>query len=351
MLNLIKIWYKKYFSHPEAVWLSLFLLITSSSIIFLGNILAPVLLSLIIVYLIEWFVLKLVYCKLPKVIAYPLVYTLFLACLCVVLVLLLLLWKQAGNLLVDLPTILQNAKAALMDFSERYSNFLPNEQINSLISSLLLDLQNWAKNQVSYSLNYISVILTWLVYLFLIPLLVFFFLKDRILISKWLGKFVPKSIKSLRAIAVEMDKQIGNYIRGKILQITIVSICTGIIFLYCKLNYALLLAALVGFSVIVPYVGTVLVTVAVVFVGYLQWGFNKDFNYMFLAYVLVQILDANLLMPILFSKAVNLHPIAIVIAVLLFGSWGGFWGVVLAIPLATFIKTVISVWPVAKINR
>ena len=62
-------------------------------------------------------------------------------------------------------------------------------------------------------------------------------------------------------------------------------------------------------------------------------------------YALVQALDGFLLVPLLFSEANNLHPLAIIIAVLAFGSWFGVWGVFFAIPLATLIKAIVYAWP------
>lgn len=348
MISIVKNYYKKYFSHPEVIWLLLFLITGFSLIVTIGNILAPVLISLVIVYLIDWLVSKLVILNINRKIAYLLIYLGFLTVLIGSILFLLLLWRQLSNLFIDLPLMLQNAKIALIKFAEQYPNFLPKEQIDSLGSSVLIYIQNWAKQQVSYSFSYISIIITWLVYLFLVPLLVFFLLKDRDLIVSWLSKFAPKNRKALKVICLEMDQQIGNYVRGKILQIIIASFFNGIVFLYFNLNYAILLSVLVALAAIVPYVGTVLISIPVIFVGYLQWGFSSTLVYMLSSYMIIQILDGNVLVPILFSKAVNLHPVAIVIAVLLFGHWWGFWGIVFAIPLATLVKTVLLVWPVNR---
>jgi putative permease len=68
---------------------------------------------------------------------------------------------------------------------------------------------------------------------------------------------------------------------------------------------------------------------------------------MLIAYVVMQIFDGNLLVPLIFSETVNLHPIAIIVAVMVFGGIWGFWGVFFAIPLATFIKAIIRAWPVS----
>ena len=145
-----------------------------------------------------------------------------------------------------------------------------------------------------------------------------------------------------------MDRQIGNYIRGKIIQISIVAVANSLVFLYFELDYAILLAVIIGISVIIPYIGAVIVTFPLILVGYLQWGFSSTLTYMLASYFIVQALDGNLLVPILFSNAVNLHPVAIIVAILFFGSIWGMWGVFFAIPLATLVRTVLMVWPVAR---
>ena len=67
-------------------------------------------------------------------------------------------------------------------------------------------------------------------------------------------------------------------------------------------------------------------------------------------YAVIQALDGNVLVPLLFSEVVNLHPVAIIVAVLIFGGLWGFWGVFFAIPLATLFKAILRAWPVALSN-
>ena len=114
------------------------------------------------------------------------------------------------------------------------------------------------------------------------------------------------------------------------------------------LNYAMLLSLLVGLSVIIPYVGATIVTIPVMLIAFFQFGSEPMFGYVLLFYAIVQFLDGNLLVPLLFSEVVNLHPVAIIVAVVFFGSLWGVWGVFFAIPLATLIQAVINVWPKQK---
>ena len=187
--------------------------------------------------------------------------------------------------------------------------------------------------------------ITLLVYLILVPLLVFFLLKDEAKIVAWLTSFLPQERPILRKVWAEMDDQIGNYVRGKIYEIFIVGGVTYVAFALLGLSYAPLLGVLVGLSVIVPYIGAAVVTLPVALVGYFQFGWSTDFGWLMVVYTVIQALDGNLLVPLLFSEAVNLHPVAIIVAVLVFGGLWGFWGVFFAIPLATLVKSLISVWP------
>ncbi|MGV8546541.1 AI-2E family transporter, partial [Pseudomonas aeruginosa] len=75
------------------------------------------------------------------------------------------------------------------------------------------------------------------------------------------------------------------------------------------------------------------------------WGWSDTFIYLLVAHAITQALDGNVLVPLLFSEAENLHPVAIICAVLLFGGLWGFWGVFFAIPLATLVKAVLDAWP------
>ncbi len=165
------------------------------------------------------------------------------------------------------------------------------------------------------------------------------------MIGRWARGYLPRERALINRVADEMKRQIANYIRGKVIEIFICGGVTYIAFAALGLNYAALLAMLVGISVVVPYVGAVVVTVPVALIGLFQWGWGDQFIYLMIAHGIIQALDGNVLVPLLFSEAVNLHPVAIICAVLLFGGLWGFWGIFFAIPLATLFKAVLDAWP------
>lgn len=346
MIQIIKAWFNRYFSDPEAVLLFVMLVIGVVLVMTLGNILAPVLASVVIAYLLQWVVVHLQKYRIPRLPAVILVFSAFLGLFFTALfVLLPMLWKQVASLISNLPDMLLKSQHTLSNLVVSFPEFFSQEQIDAFTTDLLNESRDWAKVVLSISWSSITGLITWLVYLVLVPLLVFFFLKDRQRITQWMTNFLPKKRGALRKVTAEVNEQIGNYIRGKVVEIVIVTLATYAVFWYFHLQYGILLAVLVGVSVLIPYVGAIVSTIPVFLVAYLQWGFHAEFGYFAVTYLIVQGLDANLLVPLLFSEAVNLHPVAIIVATLFFGGIWGFWGVFFAIPLATLVKALINAWP------
>jgi putative permease len=170
-------------------------------------------------------------------------------------------------------------------------------------------------------------------------------LKDKDEMLGMLSGFLPQNRRLATKVWREMNQQISNYIRGKVLEILIVGTTSYITFVVLDLRYSALLAVLVGLSVLIPYIGAAAVTVPIAIVGLFQWGLSSEFYWLIFAYGLIQALDGNVLVPILFSEAVNLHPVAIIVSVLVFGGLWGFWGIFFAIPLATLVKAVMNALP------
>ena len=105
--------------------------------------------------------------------------------------------------------------------------------------------------------------------------------------------------------------------------------------------YALLLSVSVGISVLVPVLGIVLITIPIIFISYLQWGIGTESTYCLFFYLVIQLIDSNILVPLLFSEVINLHPMFILVSIILFGGIWGAWGVFFAIPLAIIIQSII----------
>jgi putative permease len=339
-------WYQRYLSEEEAVILLVMLTVAFAVMLFFGDILAPVLVAIVLAYLMQGVANVLRQRGLPRELSVAFSTLLFLGGFFAVLLgLAPLVWRQLVALVREAPAIIEAWRKVLVMLPEEYPVFFTQQQVNELTAAIQAEMASVGQILVTKGLSSIPSVLAAIVYLILIPLMVFFFLKDREQLTGWFASFFPAKRPLLERIWSELNLQFANYARGKGIEVLIVGGASYLVFAVFSLNYAALLGLLVGFSVIVPYIGAALVTIPVVVVAYFQFGVTPDFYWVVGAYLLIQVLDGNVLVPLLFSEAVNLHPVAIVIAVLFFGGLWGLWGVFFAIPLATLVNAILSAWP------
>ena len=347
MIEMFKSWYNRRFTDPQAMGLAAILLFGFVSIYFFSDLIAPLLVAIVLAYLLEWPVRLLnEKLKCPRLVAAMLVLGSFISLVFVVVLgVIPNLWAQLANLLSDLPHMFNRFNEWLLSLPERYPELIDAQTVESIFGTVKEKILNLGESALKLSLASIMNLVTLGIYAFLVPLMVFFLLKDKRQLIEGVSRFLPRNRTLASKVWVEMQQQIANYIRGKLVEILVVTAVTYAIFLTFGLNYPLLLAVAVGFSVLVPYIGAVLVTIPVVLVAIFQFGDTHTFWYILIAFVVSQLLDGNLLVPFLFSEVVNLHPLIIIIAVLIFGGLWGFWGVFFAIPLATLVKAVVNAWP------
>jgi putative permease len=348
MFAIVRGWVNRYFSQEEVVLLVLLLLVAMVVLATLGGVLAPVLAALVIAFLLQGMVQRLESWKVPHWLAVS------IACLVLVgaiagllFVVMPIIWRQTVRLFAELPNMIDRGQELLLLLPEQYPRLVTAQQIDEIFNTVGSELGNFGQTVLTFSLTNIPVLAAVLIYLVVVPILVFFFLKDSDKLLGWCAAFLPHQRPMLRQIWHEMNDQVANYVRGKVIEIAIVAVASYIAFLLLGVNYALLLAVAVGLSVLIPYIGAAAVTIPVAAIGLFQWGWSSEFFWLMFAYGIIQLLDGNVLVPILFSEAVNLHPVAIILAVLVFGGIWGFWGVFFAIPLATLAKAIMNAWPTA----
>lgn len=339
-------WVKRILPNPQAVSFAILLIVGFVTVVSLSGILMPVFAAGVIAYLLEGVVAIGEREKLPRLLAVIIVYIFFLAFLMIITVgLLPLLYQQTEQLIEQIPSMINRGQALVMQLPERYPDFITRDQIYEISAVIRQEMVSYGQALLSYSYAHLVSFITLIVYLILVPLLVFFFLKDKERILGWFAQYLPRDRYLYTRVWREVDAQIGNYVRGKFFEVALLAVASYVTFDLMGLNYPLLLAVLMGLSVIIPYVGATLVTFPVMLVAFFQWGLVDDFWYLMLAYAIIQTIDGVVLVPLLFSEVVNLHPVAIMVAILFFGGIWGFWGVFFAIPLATLVQAVLTAWP------
>ena len=347
MFEMLKNWYQRRFSDPQAVALLAMLIFGFAALYFFNHLLAPLLIAIVLAYLLEYPINfldhKLRFPRLLSIIimlggVVGLAFLMFF-------VLIPSLWAQLSNLLSDLPNMFNKTNAWVLSLPNSYPDLIDYQMVETLFSSIKNKIMGMGESALKFSIASLLNLVSLGIYAFLVPLMVFFLLKDKTDLTQYVTQYVPRNRDLITKVWNEMQQQIANYIRGKLFEILLMTVVTYVIFLLFGLNYPLLLAVAVGISVLVPYVGIVIVAIPVALVAFFQFGATPIFWYLMLAFIISQIIDGNVVVPFLFSEAVNLHPLTIIVSVLIFGGLWGFWGVFFAIPLATLVKAVVHSWP------
>ena len=352
MFKFFKEWYNTHLTDPSQVALALIILSISIVTYILLATVVPILVAIILSYMLEGLVGTIGHkYNLNRNTIVMAVYFSFIALSLLILFLLIpVMLEQITLFIKSLPSILEKGKELLQGHTSENSGLINETQLTNIFASINAEISSIGKSVISYSLSSASSILETIVYILIVPILIFFLLYDKSKIKSWFKKFFPEKLDLSKKAYKELDIKIGNYIRCKFIEIIIVWVTSTLLFALLGLNYALLLGFLCGISVIIPYVGAIVVTAPIIFVAFFQWGTSSIFWYVLIIHILIQVIDGNVIVPILFSDAVNLHPIAILISILFFGTIWGLWGVFFAIPLAVLFNTLLNIWPRIEIK-
>ncbi len=328
---------------PQVAVLWLLGLVLVGLLLFLGQALAPFLAAVILAYMLEAMVRRLTKQRVPRWLAVIIVFCFFMTALVgLFLWLIPLVIRQLSALVEALPAIASAVERLLTELHTRYGSQIDSHYIEELIPRLTLEVEGLARRIISHSLTYLPGLFSIFLYLFLVPLLVLLFLKDKERILCWLSQFVPTHRELFIKILQDIDAQMGRFFMGKFWEMTIISGASVGVFLLFNLRFAVLMGLLSGVSVLIPYLGVMLATIPIAVVALFQWGLGVGFWKVFLAYVIIQLIDGNLLAPLLVGQMIHIHAAGIIFAVLVCAQLWGFWGIVFAFPVAIIVKSILD---------
>ncbi len=344
-MNIVTNWLKRHFSDPEVVVMLLLLAFSLGVIVFFGDMVAPAIAAVIFAFLLDGAATRLRSLGLGNTLSVSIVFILFLVLAIVAFFgILPPILNQFAQFFTTLPDMVTSLQGTLMDLPKNYPDLVSEEQVKDVLGEVRSEVIILGQSMVKSTVGGLGSVISWAVYLVLVPVMVFFFLKDKKQILGWIGGFLPSDSGLAKQVWQEAVAKAGDYARGKVYEILIVGSVSWAAYSAIDLRFAAFLALLTGLSVIIPYIGAALVTIPVAFVGLFQWGFTSDAGVVVIVYLVLQALDGNLLAPLLFSEVVKLHPNAIILAILIFGGIWGLWGVFFAIPLGTVAQAVIKAW-------
>jgi putative permease len=305
--------------------------------------LAPVFAGLVIAYLLDPLVLRLENLRFPRLLAIVLVMlgSVLLVAL-VIFALLPTVVEQLNSLANQIGPFLTKVEVWLVEM-EFESALFPGASVQEFVGRVFEQLQDQVGRLITFLLQFASGTFVGTVNVIIVAFLTFFILKDKILIWEYIKRLVPVLGKpTFGRVFNDIDRQMGRFIKGKFIVVIVLFCYSTLVYLLIGLDYFLLLGIMTGLSTFIPYVGAIAVTVPVVVAALLQWGTWPQTLGALAAYTGIQIVDGNYLTPVLIGRETNIHPVAIIGAILICGSLWGFWGVFFAVPAAVVVKSVLD---------
>lgn len=181
--------------------------------------------------------------------------------------------------------------------------------------------------------------------LVLSPILVFFMLHYKHYIIEGLKVWLPLRHKEhILKIGMEINDSIGGYLRGQLIVSAIVALFSTIALFILDVDYALLNGLFAGAASILPFIGVILATVPPLFFAYIKFQNGTIVLQVLGSFAAIYFLEGYLVKPLVFKESMNLNPLLTVIVVMAFGEVMGFWGILLAIPIAAAMKILSIHW-------
>lgn len=299
----------------------------------------PFLISFIIAYLLHPPVEYIHRKGLKRVYAILLIYVLFFGGLALSLYLLFPIFKQQWNdILSSFPKVL-SLYDHLLDKIESKTNRMPiflHERIDLMISGAEL----LGMSMVDRTGKWMKLLINNVIFIFVIPFIVFYFLKDFKALSKLFWKCIPSKWRTeTKGLAYELNNSFGKYIRGQLLICLILLIMATIFLWIGRMNYSLVLGIFIGITDIIPYFGPIIGAIPALFLAASE-GTGMLIRVAIILIVL-QFIEGNLLSPIIIGKSIRIHPVIIMFSLLVAGEIAGFTGLLLAVPILVVIISVI----------
>lgn len=279
--------------------------------------------------------------KIPRNIASLTIITVFTLSLAIIMVFVLpILFNQLTALIKELVVYLGTADNFLYQkvllLLERFGIENGRENIKLYFENNNRDIVRFfgrfLNNLFSSSAAFINVIYA----LFITPITTYYFLKDWHVIIAKIGKLIPKRNRKLaKEFFKEVDYTLSAYVKGQIAVCLILGIFYAILLTLIGLKFGIFIGILAGVLTIMPYFGAYLGSIAGLIVAYFQWGLDiQKLLIVFAVFVLGQFLEGNFVTPQLMEKKIHVHPMWIIFALFAGGALMGFWGLVLALPIA-----------------
>ncbi|MEI6845613.1 MAG: AI-2E family transporter [Candidatus Firestonebacteria bacterium] len=244
----------------------------------------------------------------------------------------------------QIPSYFERIKHSLVDLAIKLEASFPGLKkgtLENMVGQKLGDIPTLLGENMPYILKTIlGLVTSTLIVLFL----TFFILKDGRTFKKNIIRIVPnKYFESFLCLLFEINKSVGSYVRGQIIDCTIVAILSIIGLSLIGLKGAIIIGIICGITNIIPYLGPVMGMLPGIFIALVEHKSGAMAGSVVAVMMSVQLIDNVAISPLAVGQSVNIHPIAVILSVTIGGALMGLWGMLLAVPIYCALKVTFQI--------
>lgn len=248
------------------------------------------------------------------------------------------LYYQMNQLLIALKDISLNEELSAVE--KKILGVFPLFNKGELSQKVQTFISTSFNDAINHVTQFLSGIISIIAVLIIVPFITFFILKDSSIIQKTIIHVIPnKYFEASYWVLKRISLQLGRFVRGWIFDATFVGLSIGFGFYFIGLPNALPLGVMAGLGHLIPYLGPVIGGVPAIILSIMQMGDFSQVPLIVMIVIITYSLDNGFVQPYVFSKSVDMHPIIIILLIITGNELLGIIGMLLAIPIATVIKT------------
>ncbi|OFZ73264.1 MAG: hypothetical protein A2451_04910 [Bdellovibrionales bacterium RIFOXYC2_FULL_39_8] len=262
-----------------------------------------------------------------------------------------ILAEEAENFQYYIPKIEKFIGATYVNLRNEVYQRTGLELGDKTLIDLVTYLKDGSRNLLMNLPQYLASLLEWML---LVPLFLFFYMKEVESVKRAILRLTPNSIfEKFYFLSHQFNNQLGGYIFAKIVEASIVGIIITTGLWIMEIRFAFLLGLIAMITNIIPYVGPILGLFPAILLALAEYGISSNFWAVIILYAIANVIDLALVFPILVSKIVDLHPLLVVASVILGSQLLGVVGMVISIPMVAAIKLIIheiylEIYPTGK---
>lgn len=254
--------------------------------------------------------------------------------------------SEFQNLVTQLPEYSKETIDFFNDLYNKYTSNIENlppelQGIKDVVSENINRIQTILISSVNGLMNSIINMFSKIIGLIIIPVLTFYFIKDKELFKRKMYLAIPKKFRadSVR-VSREIDSVLARFIRGQMIIALFVGVTTTIGLLIIGIDYALLIGLMAGIANFVPFFGPIIGIIPAFLFALLDDPMK--IIWVLILFAVIQQVESNIMAPKIVGDSVGIHPVVVILALLVGASTMGIIGMLLAVPIAGVIKILTS---------